>query len=87
MFNRNANSYRAVLMKPNQAKPVLLNNKGYETTRTRITVKTDATYVNVIVQRPYIRHIPGCRSFFHSKGKNALPSCSRGNKICPNLRY
>lgn len=26
--------------------------------------------VNVIAQRAYIRNIPGCRSFFHSKGKN-----------------
>lgn len=37
------------------------------------------------MQRAYIRNFPGCRSFFHSKGKNGFspPNCI--NKIGVHL--
>lgn len=38
-------------------------------------------YVSAPVLRPYIRHMPGCRSFFHSKGKAVSPSCYCRNQI------
>jgi len=46
----------------------------------RQILETRRMYVNVIGQRPYIRHIPGCRSFFRSKGKAALLRISDGLK-------
>lgn len=39
-------------------------------------------YVSAPDPRPYIRHMPGCRSFFHSKGKAVSPSCYCRNEIC-----
>lgn len=51
-------------------------------TTSTITSCKQRNYVNAIAQRPYIRHMPGCRSFFHSKGKTALPSCYCGKEIC-----
>lgn len=45
-------------------------------------------YVRAPILRAYIRHMPGCRSFFHSKGKAVSPPCYCRNKICfhPCLR-